>query len=139
MIGRKIARCDRGIAALEFALLAPALLMLVFGVLIYSLYFTALLGVRQAASEGARAAMAGLNTAERSALAKQQADAVIQNYGWLMKGATPVVSSAAMGTSGFRVTVTYDISSSPIMQYSALLPLPSSNVTGSAVVSNGSY
>ena len=38
----------RGMAALEFAFLAPALLSLAFGVIIYSIYFMAALGVRNA-------------------------------------------------------------------------------------------
>ncbi|MFD2138076.1 TadE/TadG family type IV pilus assembly protein [Novosphingobium resinovorum] len=48
----RLLKCEKGLAALEFALLAPALLALVFGVIVYSIYFTALIGVRQAAAEG---------------------------------------------------------------------------------------
>jgi Flp pilus assembly protein TadG len=35
--------------------------MMIFAVVVYSLYFSAFLGVRQAAAEGARAAMAGMS------------------------------------------------------------------------------
>lgn len=129
----------RGMAALEFAFLAPALLMLVFGTIIYSLYFTAVLGVRQAASEGARAAMAGLSPAERAQLAQLRASAVLTRYGSILGGSTPSVVAAADGTGVFRVTVSYDMSASAIMRYGSFVPLPTSNVQASVVVTNGGY
>ena len=45
----RLLHCQKGIAALEFALVAPALLMLIFAIIIYSFWFSALLGVRHAA------------------------------------------------------------------------------------------
>ena len=135
----RLTGCRRGMAALEFAFLAPALLMLVFGVIVYSLYFTAVLGVRQAASEGARAAMAGLSPAERASLAEARAAAVFANYGSLLSGHTPTVTAAPDGTGVFRVTVSYDMSASPIMRYGNFVPLPTSDVRASVMVTNGGY
>lgn len=137
----RMLKCDRGIAALEFALLAPALLALVFSIIIYSIYFTALIGVRQAAAEGARAAVAGLSTGERVTLARARAQAVIDNYGSLLGGKAPPQIVAAAGTikGTFRVQVSYDMSSSPIMRYGAFVPLPDSNVQASVTVTNGGY
>lgn len=137
---RPLLACDKGIAALEFALLAPALLMLVFGIVIYSLYFSSLLGVRHAAIEGARAAVAGLSTAERTSLAQNRAREVINAYGALLSsGSTPVITAGADGTGRFRVRVSYDMSGSGIMRYAAFIPMPSSTVSASIVVTNGSY
>ncbi len=137
----RMLKCDRGIAALEFALLAPALLTLVFSVIVYSIYFTALIGVRQAAAEGARAAVAGLSTGERVALATSRAQAVIDNYGSLLGGKTPPQITAAAGTTRgtFRVEVRYDMSGSPIMRYGAFVPLPDSTLEASVTVTNGGY
>lgn len=137
----RLLKCDRGIAALEFALLAPALLALVFSVIIYSIYFTALTGVRQAAAEGARAAVAGLSLSERVTLARERAQKVIDNYGSLLGGQSPPEIMAGAGdTSGtFRVEVRYDMSGSPIMKYGAFVPLPDSNVEASVTVTNGGY
>lgn len=73
----RLLRCTRGMAALEFVFLAPALLLLVFGTIVYSIYFSALIGVRQAAAEGARAAVAGLSSTERASLATARAAAVM--------------------------------------------------------------
>ena len=51
--GRSLSR--RGIAALEFALVAPLFLVLVFGIVVYGIYFATWIVVTEAASEGARA------------------------------------------------------------------------------------
>lgn len=132
--------CTRGMAALEFVFLAPALLLLVFAIIIYSIYFSALIGVRQAASEGARAAVAGLSASERASLAQTRAAAVMQNYAAILGGkGSPVISTSVDGTGLFTVQVRYDMSQSPIMRYGNMVPLPSSNLVASVTVSNGGY
>ncbi|PJG45842.1 pilus assembly protein TadE [Sphingobium sp. LB126] len=137
---RRLWACTRGLAALEFALLAPALLMLVFAVVLYSFYFAALMGVRHAAVEGARAAVAGLSTAERTTLAQGRARAVIDGYGKLLAaGGGPVVTAGPDATGTFRVRVSYNMSGSPMMRYAVFVPMPSPSVSASIVVTNGSY
>lgn len=122
-------------------MLAPALLFLVFAIIIYSIYFTASMGVRQAASEGARAAVAGLSTGERVALARARAGEVIENYRSVLGStAQPTITAGAGSTAGtFRVDVSYDMSGSPIRRYVNFIPLPSSNVAASVTVTNGGY
>lgn len=137
---RRLLACERGMAALEFVFLAPALLMLVFAIVIYSIYFTALIGVREAAAEGARAAVAGLSSAERAALATARAQDVVDTYGTLLGGgAAPTIAATPLGTGGFSVTVSYDMSDSPMMRFGSFVPLPSPNVTATVTVTNGSY
>lgn len=132
--------CEKGMAALEFAVLAPVLLMLVFSVIVYSIYFTALYGVRQASSEGARAALAGLSSTERVSLAEARAEEVAESFRAIVGGTSPfVVSTAEEGADVFTVTVSYDMSGSPIMTYAGFLPLPSSTVEATSRVTNGSY
>ncbi|WP_235054529.1 TadE/TadG family type IV pilus assembly protein [Novosphingobium lindaniclasticum] len=58
-INTGLLKCERGMATLEFVFLAPALLALAVGIVMNSTYFSALIGVRQAAAEAARAAVAG--------------------------------------------------------------------------------
>jgi Flp pilus assembly protein TadG len=136
----KIVRNEDGIAALEFAVLAPALLMLAFAIIIYTFYFSAVIGVRQAASEGARAAMAGLGSAERVSLATARAQQVIDGYGVLLSdNGSADVTAQAIGTGVFEVTVSYDISGSPFMRFSGFVPLPEGPIESSVVVTNGSY
>lgn len=136
----KLLKCERGMAALEFVFLAPALLVLVFGIIIYSIYFSALIGVRQAAAEGARAAVAGLSTSERVELAQTRARQVVEGYGRILGGNTaPVITASSDGAGVFKVKVSYDMVGSPIMKYGKIVPLPSSIVEASVVVTNGGY
>lgn len=136
----RMIKCERGIAALEFAFLAPVLLMLVFSTIVYSIYFTATIGVRQAAAEAARAAVQGLSSTERASLAKARGAAVIENYRSILGSNTaPVITTAADGTGVFKVTVSYDMARSPIMRFNGLLPLPSGPIQSSVSVVNGGY
>jgi len=133
-------RCNKGLAALEFAVLAPVLLMLAFSVIVYSIYFTTLYGVRQASSEGARAALAGLSSAERSTLAQERAQEVAESFRAIVGGNNAfVVETQSEGSEVFKVTVSYDMSGSPIMNYAGFIPLPSSTVEATTRVTNGSY
>ncbi len=136
----RLLRCERGLAALEFVLVAPPLLMLAFATIIYALYFSVFLGVRQAASEGARSAMAGLSSAERTSLAQARAQEVMDGYGALLAGGEiSEISAQPAGDGLFEVRVSYDLSASPIMRYAGFVPLPGSVVTSSVLVTNGSY
>lgn len=138
--GVRFQRCDRGIAALEFALLAPILLMLVFGIVVYSIYFSAYLGVRQAASEGARAAMAGLDSTERTQFATARAQQVITNYGAIFtSGEAPQITAQPIATGVFEVRVTYDMGTHPITRFTPFIPLPKPEIVSAVVVTNGSY
>ena len=137
---RRLRTCDKGMAALEFALLAPALLMLAFAIIIYAFWFSALMGVRHAAAEGARAAMAGLSTAERTSLARTRAQAVIDGYGSLLaSGGAPQIEAGADGTGMFRVAVRYDMSGAALMRYASFVPMPSTSLAATVSVTNGSY
>lgn len=137
---RRLGRSESGMAAIEFALVSPALLMMIFAVIVYSIYFSAFLGVRQAAAEGARAAMAGMSTTERSQLAIARATAVMSGYTPLL-GATaqPTITAVQQATGLMNVTVTYNIAGAPIMSYGRFVPLPSSIIQSSVIVANGSY
>jgi Flp pilus assembly protein TadG len=133
-------RNKAGAAAVEFALLAPVLLMLIFAIIIYSLYFATYLGVRQATMEGARTAMMGMSTAERQTLATTQVTTVLAAYGSLLgSNATPTITTSVPATGLFEVTVTVNLSASPIFGYMTLLPKPNPTITYQVIVANGSY
>ena len=138
---RRLAGCEKGMTALEFVFIAPALLMVAFAIIIYSLYFAAQIGLRHAAAEGARAAVAGLSSTERVTLARTRAQEVIDGYGSLLAagGQKPAITTTANGSDSFTVRLTYDMSNSPIRRYAAFIPLPSATMTASTVVTNGSY
>lgn len=68
---RTLARGERGAAIVEMALVLPLLLALLMGVLVYGHYFMLAHSVQQAANDGARASIVGLDAADRSAVASR--------------------------------------------------------------------
>lgn len=131
-------------AAVEFALIAPVFLAIVFGILIYGLYFGTWIAVSQAAAEGARASVAGMSTAERSSLAQAAAAAVLENYGSLLNSENWTIT-AQPGTVAhtFEVSVRYDLSGKKFedvaSSISVLIPLPTDTPTATATVGFGGY
>ena len=58
---RILLRCRRGASAVEFAMLLPLFLALVFGIVVFGAYLTMVHGVQQLAAEAARSSVAGLS------------------------------------------------------------------------------
>ncbi len=71
----------RGAAIVEMALVLPLLLALLMGVLVYGQYFMLAHSVQQAANDGARAAIVGLDAADRRAVATRAVDRSLQVVG----------------------------------------------------------
>jgi Flp pilus assembly protein TadG len=71
--GRAVLRrrpdAERGTVSIEFALLSFVFFAILFGILAYGLQFSTRIALTYAASEGGRAALAGLDDAERESLA----------------------------------------------------------------------
>ncbi|WP_421993091.1 TadE/TadG family type IV pilus assembly protein [Roseococcus sp.] len=93
--------------AVEFALTATVLILLVFSIIAFGIQFGARIVAAQAASEGARAAVAGLTTAERQSLALTAATNMLNSYGGLARIRT--VTATPIGTTQVDVRVTLDI------------------------------
>lgn len=121
--------CRRGGAAVEFAILAPALLALVAGGIFYSRWFTVASQTQNLASDGARAAVAGLDDDER----RQIVDG-------LMTGAVVTVPLEKGSTRTWQVSRDGDLYSVsvttvlPDYDLAKLVPMPERNVTRAAVV-----
>ena len=122
-------RDRRGSAAVEFAILAPVLLSLVAGGVFYSRWFTVAAQTQNLASDGARAAVAGIDDAERNSIVTNlMAGAVVRVP--LEKGATRTWRASRDGDL-YSVTVTTTL---PDYDLSRLSPMPDRQVTRGAVV-----
>ncbi len=128
----------RGVAALEFALLAPALLLLTLGGIFFGFYVVVCLAVTQVAGEAARASVAGLTAPERSQLAQASAAVQLASYGPLLLPSLATVTAQPVAGNPllFQVSVTYNFLAGGLP---ALLPVPVSNPSATAVVSCGGY
>jgi Flp pilus assembly protein TadG len=126
-----------GAAALEFALLTPALVAMLVGIVCYGGYFWLSHSVQQSANDGARAAIAGLNRAERAELARASVIDGLPGYAILEARAVSVVVTE--DAERMTVTVRYDASGTPFWIFEKVLPMPSSTIASSAVVRLGGY
>ncbi len=132
-------RCEGGMAALEFALVAPLLLTLAFGIVVFSLYLAAWLGVIHAAAEGARASVAGMGSTERQTLAAGRIMAVVAGYSPLLDTAKVQIAYPAASAGYFSVSVTYPVVELGLARYAALAPSPGLSPTRTATVTTGGY
>lgn len=135
---RGLFRDRRGGAAVEFALVGPVFILLLAGMVVYGGWFWLAHGVQALASEGARAAVAGLDAAEREALAR----GVVADHargGGL--GLDPAQATVAVTSDlqAIRVTVRYDVGDHPLMALSGLTPAPPATIERTAVVRVGGY
>lgn len=133
---RKFA-CDYGGAAVEFAIVGPMLLVVLLGVLSYGGYFWMAHSVQQLANDSARAALGGLDAAERSALAHSVLAEEVSSYAYLAADNADV--TVAEGEDAIVVRVTYDASDSPFYALSSLLPMPAAVIEQQAAVRLGGY
>lgn len=129
-------RDRRGVAAIEFAIVAPLLIMMMFGMIMYGSWFWMAHSVQSMASEGARAAIAGLDPAEREQLARAFVGLQVGDLGLdSAKAAVEVESTPNV----IRVNIAYDASDHPLMALSGLVPSPPKVIRRTAVVRLGGY
>jgi Flp pilus assembly protein TadG len=138
MLMRRFCRSRFGVSAVEFALVAPLLMLVLFGVVCFSLVFSIASGLQQLAAEAARASVAGLSDTERSQLVQNFVAANVSAYPFLVQQRLAVATTSVTTPSpAFRVSLTYDLTSQ-IGQFSALLPVPLTRVQRTAIVLTGS-
>jgi len=124
------------VAAIEFAIVAPLLIMMMFGMIMYGSWFWMAHSVQSMASEGARAVIAGLDPAEREQLARAFVGLQVGDLGLdSAKAAVEVESTPTV----IRVDIAYDASDHPLMALSGLIPSPPKVIRRTAVVRLGGY
>ena len=128
---------ESGGLAVEFALLAPVLVVILLGVSAYGGYFWMSHSVQQLANDAARAAVGGLDATERQSLAQQVVTSEALAYPSLDVSRTHV--SLVDTTTQLTVNVAYDASGSPFWAAANLVPMPSTTLTRSATIMLGGY
>lgn len=136
--GRRGVRRERGAAAVEFALLAPILIMLIFAIISYGYMLSFRQALSQAAAEGARAAAVqpvGVTDLLRTDAAVKAVSDAVRSYGvrceggQIYRGATSAANDvgdcsitppAACSTSVanatcVKVTLTYNYRAHPLL------------------------
>jgi Flp pilus assembly protein TadG len=109
-------RSERGVAALEFAIVSQLLLLLLYGMLMYGFVFALDHNMTQAAAEGARAAIS--QTTNIATYAAQAAKDHL-NFGQAKQYANVTASVAACASDPtiqcVTVTITYDNRAHPVL------------------------
>ena len=128
----------RGTAAVEFAILVPVLLLLLTGMIAYSLYFGAFHALQQLAADAARTAIAGLSEAERIRMVTNY----IQKNGgdYMLVEAEHLrfeVSDKPSDLSEYQVRLIYNADTLPIWNLYPPLPLPSKELVVVSTIRKG--
>lgn len=133
-------RCRSGVAAIEFAIVAPVFFLMVFGLLVYAIYFGMVHSVQQLAADAARASVAGITADERAALARSNVANAVVNYP-LLDPRKLTVAAAPSGADPnlFAVDLRYDASANTIFALEGIVPMPPRVIERQAVIRRGGY
>ncbi len=134
---RGIIRDRRATSAVEFALIAPFLLLLIAAIMAYGSIFATSLSLQQVAAEAARATIAGLNDSERKTLAQAKLNSIAGGYPLLDPAKVSFQFDQGAGSELSRVTLLYDMTGHPAYAFDKLLPLPASPISYSIIVTDG--
>ena len=132
---------DRSAAsAVEFALVMPVFLIVLFGIIVYGSYLAMIHGLQQLTAEAARAAVGGLSDGERLSLAQTDINGNVGSYMMLEPARLTIVSAATDSRSGtFTVTLRYDASDMFIFNMPQFVPAPSAVIVRAASIQRGGY
>ncbi len=130
-------RCNRATSAIEFAMLLPLFIAVVFGIVVFGSYFAVVHGVQQLAAEAARSSIAGISDTERGNLATNYVTANAGTYPMINANHLTVNARASDGNT-FVVTVSYDASDLFIYTLPTVVK-PPSTIMRSAVIPFGGF
>lgn len=132
------AGAEDGAAALEFAILAPVLLLLGTGMMAYAIYFGAAHALQQLAADAARTSIAGLSPDERDMLVRRFIDRNADDYALIDRRRLGLaIGTGASDPDEYRVTLSYDAASLPIWNLYPPLPLPQRTIRYSSIIRLG--
>jgi Flp pilus assembly protein TadG len=134
---KKVRGAESGAVAVEFAILGPLFLVMMIGILVWGQYFWVGHTVQQLANDSARAALAGLDTAERESLARATLAAEVADYPGLRAAARAVV--VENHSDRLTVSIRYDTAQDAFRAFDGLVPSPPTTVLRQASVRLGGY
>lgn len=103
---RRLRGDSRGTVSIEFAILVPVFLAILFGIIVFGVQYATRIALTYAASEGGRAAVAGLSDDERRLLANAAITDALTALSPLVDPAKATVSVDVSGeSSGEEVTI----------------------------------
>lgn len=115
IILRDFTNSRRGASAVEFAIVAPLFMVVLFTMIGYGIYFSAALSVEQIAADAARYSVAGLTPTERASLAQHYIDTVTFDDPLIERDRLEVsVGPDPKAPQQFTVSLSYDASALPI-------------------------
>ena len=122
-----------GAVAIEFVLIAPVLITLLFGIVTLGYFMGVSHSVSQLATGAARASVVGLDQTERAEMANLYLSEAGTRYPLLMADAiSPTVSFDGNDPEGITVEITYDVDGSLLDIANGLLGLGITSIDGSA-------
>ena len=133
---RAFCRDTSGAVAVEFVLIAPFLLALLFGTVVLGYFIGVSHSVDQLAAGAARSSVAGLDRAEREALATIYLDEAGERYPLLIQDAVDhrFTFDEDSTAGGITVNIDYDIDGSLLDIANGFLGLDLSTIKGQAYV-----
>jgi Flp pilus assembly protein TadG len=127
-----------GTSAVEFALLSPVFLLILFGMIAYGIYFGASHSLQQIAADAARTAIAGLNEDERQSLVDEFVRRNVKGYPFIDPAKLSVeAADSAVDANQFVVSLRYDARDLPIWNLFSGLPLPQPVITKQTTIRVG--
>ena len=129
-----------GTAALEFAIVTPALLMMFVGMIAFGILFMNLHEVQELASSAARASVPGLSATERNSLAQGFVTQALASS-IMLNPADVTVTTATSGTPAtmYSVTVNYNLKDTVIPKLAQIISQKFNNVSRTSTVVFGGY
>lgn len=134
-----LGRGEDGASAVEFALIIPVFLMIVFGIITFGAYLSVIHAVQQLAAEAARAAVGGLTDAERVALAEANVRSHASAYALIEPDRLAVEAATDAATSTFTIRLRYDADGLFIFSLPRFVPMPPTQIVRSAAIQRGGY
>jgi Flp pilus assembly protein TadG len=130
-------RQQSGSIAVEFALVVPIFLLILFGIVAFGVIISINTGVQQLVAEAARASVAGIDDGERTTLAKNFIAANARAYPFI--DPSRLVTTTTAGPTTFQISATYDLSKSAAYMVPKWIPLPPPIITRKAIVQTGAF